>query len=104
MGGCCSPWFADIAIELLEENSLEKLKSSNALNSNYNFFSNPPIFYDDKIIFFKRFVDDILIIAKKTEINNILETFNNYHPSLQFTLKKESNNKISFLDIEINRI
>ena len=37
----------------------------------------------------------------KTNIHNVLEDFNNLVPSMKFTLEKEQNNKISFLDITI---
>ena len=40
MGACTSPWFADITIEALELNALDKLKSNICLKPQI-FFSNP---------------------------------------------------------------
>jgi len=52
-----------------------------------------------------RYVDDILVIYKdnKTNIHRVLEDFNNLVPSMKFTLEKEQNNKINFLDITITK-
>jgi hypothetical protein len=48
-----------------------------------------------------RYVDDILLIYRdyKTNINRVLENFNNLVSSIECTVEKEQNNKISFLDI-----
>jgi len=50
-------------------------------------------------------VDDILKVYKedKKNIHKLLEDFNNLVPSLKFTLEKEQNNQINFLDITINK-
>ena len=103
MGGCSSPWFAEITIEALELNALQKLKSSNVFNKRQNCFSNPPLFSDDVIIFYKRFVNDVLLIAKEDSTNIILDKFNSFHPDIQFTIELETNKKISFLNVEIHR-
>jgi len=52
-----------------------------------------------------RYVDDILMMYKddKTYIRKVLEDFNDLVPSLKFTLEKEQNNQINFLDITINK-
>ena len=104
MGFCSSPWLADITIEALETNALNKLKSSNALNNNNNYFSSPPLYSNDTVLAYKRFADDILLVVKKDNRNKVLDTFNNYHPKIKFTLETENDNKISFLDLEITRI
>ena len=50
-----------------------------------------------------RYVDDILLVYNdsKTDIKEVLKEFNNITPKLRFTLEKEKNNKINFLDITI---
>ena len=52
-----------------------------------------------------RYVDDVLVIYKddKTNIHRVLEDFNNLVPSIKFTLEKEQNNRINFLDITVNK-
>jgi hypothetical protein len=52
-----------------------------------------------------RYVDDILLIYNNdiTEINQVLNDFNTINPAIQFTIEKETNNNINFLDITINR-
>jgi hypothetical protein len=54
---------------------------------------------------YHRYVDDILITynSTKTNINNTLEEFNNINKTLKFTMEKEDDNKINFLDITIIR-
>ena len=50
-------------------------------------------------------VEDILIVynESKTSIDNLLDHFNNLTPKLNFTLEKETECKINFLDIRIFR-
>ena len=103
MGSCTSPWFADITIEALEKNALEKLKSSTCLKT-HNYFSLPPNFSNEPVLLYKRYVDDILLIIKDNMVENAHKIFNNYHPSIQFTIEQENKNKIHFLDLEIIRI
>lgn len=52
-----------------------------------------------------RFVDDILIIYNEdnTDIENLLNHFNNLTPTLKFTIEKESNRQLHFMDITITR-
>jgi hypothetical protein len=52
-----------------------------------------------------RYVDDVLIIYKEdqTNINEVLNQFNNITPGLKFTLEHEQNNKINFLHLTISR-
>jgi hypothetical protein len=58
-----------------------------------------------KIAGYFRYVDDILVIydSNHTNINNIQNDFNAIHPKMTFTAEAESNNKINYLDITINR-
>jgi hypothetical protein len=59
-----------------------------------------------QIIDYHQYVDDILIIynAHITNINDILDKCNNIHPKIKFTVEKEENNKINFLDLSSSRI
>ena len=103
IGSCSSPIFAEIVMEQLEINALNKLKSSEVLNKNSNFYSRPPVFNSDKVLLYKRYVDDLFMIVKEDQIDLVRDVFNSFNCSLQFTVEKEDKNKISFLDIEITR-
>lgn len=50
-----------------------------------------------------RYVDDIFAILKEEDINEVLDHMNSLYPSIQFTIEKEKNGCIPFLDIEIKR-
>ena len=52
-----------------------------------------------------RYVDDVLIICKEdqTNINEVLDQFNNITPGLNLKLEHEQNNKINVLDLTISR-
>jgi predicted transcriptional regulator len=58
-----------------------------------------------KITGYVIYVDDVLLIHDEelTHVNLTLQEFNNIHPKLQFTIEKEQNNKINFLDVTIQR-
>jgi hypothetical protein len=64
------------------------------------------ILVENKIVAYFRYVDDILIIydASKTNIANVLETFNSLHPKIKFTSELEQDHKINFLDITLLRL
>lgn len=71
-------------MEKLETESLKKLKF--------------------EIPFYKRYVDDCILAVPSNKENDILNTFNSFHPRLQFTIENENeNNSISFLDILLTR-
>ena len=50
-----------------------------------------------------RFVDDIYTIEPTVHINEILNFFNSHDSFLKFTLEKESNNTLNFLELSIIR-
>lgn len=83
MGNCLSPICSDIVMAELQENCIKKLP-----------FQLP---------FFKRYVDDIITCAPSDQLQTLLKTFNAFHPKLQFTIEKEKNNSIPFLDILLIR-
>jgi hypothetical protein len=50
---------------------------------------------------YARYMDDILRNMKQNEISQKLEDFNNLHPCLKFTIEREQNGSIAFLDMKI---
>jgi hypothetical protein len=63
------------------------------------------ILLHNNILGYFRYVDDILIVCDsgKTDITNVVDSFNTATHSMQFTVEKEQNNQISFLDITIKK-
>ncbi|XP_017467204.1 PREDICTED: uncharacterized protein LOC108359743 [Rhagoletis zephyria] len=55
------------------------------------------------IKYITKYVDDIFAIVKTKDVEEILKIFNQQHTKVQFTLEKEIDNKIAFLDIEIHK-
>ncbi|XP_062557238.1 uncharacterized protein LOC134222111 [Armigeres subalbatus] len=51
----------------------------------------------------KKYVDDLILALPEDKIHEVLDIFNGYNPHLQFTVEKESNNKLPFLDTLITR-
>ena len=58
---------------------------------------------NDKVKFWRRYVDDTIAFVKQNEITNVLAALNSYHPSIAFTYEIESNCSIPFLDVNIRR-
>ncbi len=54
------------------------------------------------IKFYKRYVDDTLVLIKPSDIPVVLEKFNSFDPNLKFTVDKFSDGVIHFLDIKIS--
>ena len=50
---------------------------------------------------FTRYMDDILRDIKRDEIDNKLAEINNLHPNLTFTIEKENDGKLPFLDMQL---
>ena len=80
-GNPLSPILADIVMEDLENLALSKI-----------CFPVP---------FYYRYVDDIIVCVPEKMIDYTVNLFNSFDNNLQFTVKRQSNNKISFLDILI---
>ena len=56
------------------------------------------------ILYYKRYVDDIFcIVENEDESSKFLEYLNRQHPNIKFTLEKECEGKLPFLDIMISR-
>lgn len=82
MGSPISATIANLVMEYLEENTISQL--------NYQPF------------FFKRYVDDCILCIPENKIQYTLNKFNNFHEKIQFTMEKENNKTINFLDLTIN--
>ena len=61
-----------------------------------------PLTNAGRIKFYKRYVDDTLILTKPSDIPYIFAKFNSFHPSIQFTIDDFNDNDIHFLDIQIH--
>ncbi|XP_062541373.1 uncharacterized protein LOC134209403 [Armigeres subalbatus] len=46
----------------------------------------------------KKYVDDLFLVLPRTEVQNVLDTFNQYNAHLQFTVEKEIDGSLPFLD------
>ena len=79
-----SPMLAEIVMEDLKKTVFERLE-----------FVVP---------FYFRCVDDTLLCVPLDKLQKRIDTFNNYHPRIQFTHEMEKNNRISFLDLEIIKL
>ena len=84
MGSKTSPLLANIMMGFLETEFIES-----EINKN-------------NILLYNRYVDDSILVIKKSEITRIFHYFNNQDPSLKFTIERESENSgINFLDTNI---
>ena len=61
-----------------------------------------PLINSGLIRFYKRYVDDTLILMRPSDVQLILTKFNSFRPNLQFTVDELSDNDIHFLDIHIH--
>lgn len=59
--------------------------------------------YATDISFLCRYVDDLLFVINPKKLADILNSFNSYHPRLQFTVEIEQDQKLPCLDILIFR-
>jgi hypothetical protein len=63
------------------------------------------ILVHNNIMWYFRYVDDILIMYNDTvtNIQDVFESFNDITPSIKFTMEKETENRINFLDVTIRK-
>ena len=55
--------------------------------------------------FYKRYVDDTLALVRDhSDATDLLATLNEAHPSIQFTMEAATNNRLSFIGMEIIKI
>lgn len=66
------------------------------------FFKNNPHF-SQKIIYYKRYVDDTLLLfnGSEDELDDLNHALNQMHPNLVFTIEHEQQKTINFLDLTI---
>jgi hypothetical protein len=48
-----------------------------------------------------KYVDDLLLIIPKEEVENTLNLFNGYSKYLKFTMEPEVNGRLPYLDVEL---
>lgn len=74
---------------------LNNIEKNNILNANNK--------YKNNIIYWHRYVDDILVLFDGTErqLTQLHNYINTIHHNIKFTMEKESNKTINFLDISI---
>ena len=57
-----------------------------------------------KPIFYKRYVDDTFLVFKESQhVPLFLNYLNAKHPNIKFTMEKEENNKLNFLDMTVEK-
>ncbi len=56
-----------------------------------------------RLSFWKRFVDDIISAVSRNDIDILLQHFNSIEPSIQFTVERETNGDLAFLDLNVYR-
>ena len=57
----------------------------------------------DEICIWKRYVDDVLAMIPKDNVNTFLDYINSFNVNIQFTTEIEENNSIPFLDLQISK-
>lgn len=73
-------------------------------NLEYRFFETHKNFAE-KIIYYRRYVDDIIVMIKGTETDmiNLQAGMNSMHNKITFTSELEQNNSLNFLDLTIRK-
>ena len=62
-------------------------------------------FRNRNVKLFRRYVDDILCVVKKNELETIMTEINSLHRSLKFTCEEESTEgEIAFLDMQLKHV
>lgn len=84
MGNPLSPTIADIVLDTLLDDVIKDLEGKNV-----------------RIKVLKKYVDDIFAIINKNDETVIMKTLNTYHQKLKFTIEKEINGEIPYLDMKI---
>ena len=60
--------------------------------------------FDFELPFYFRYVDHTILCVPLNKIQILIDSFNSFHPRLQFTYEREINDRISFLDLELIRL
>lgn len=83
MGNPLSPILAEIVMDTLIDNVIKHL----------------PI----RITIIRKYVDDLFLTVPKESIEDVLHSFNSYHPKLQFTCEEEKDQQLPYLDMLLIR-
>lgn len=86
MGSPLSSVVSDIVMEKLEQLNINKLRQR-----------------DITLQVYKRYVDDCFVIGKEDDIEAVVSTFNSTFNSLQFTVERETDASLRFLDLTLTR-
>ncbi|XP_058840132.1 uncharacterized protein LOC131695616 [Topomyia yanbarensis] len=86
MGSPLSPVIANVVMERLEQKCIASLERKQI-----------------PLMMYRRYVDDCFCVGKREHIQEILDSFNNFHSKLQFTIEEEDNGKLRFLDMMLTR-
>ena len=65
----------------------------------YNYIATSPV----KPFFWKRYVDDVISAVSGNKAERLLSHLNSVEPSIQFTLKREKDRHLPFLDLDVSR-
>jgi hypothetical protein len=82
MGSPLSPVFSEFFLQFLESQVVQE---------------------NNKIFYYKRYVDDIFAVIKEGTQEIILNELNNFDPNIQFTFELENNKTLPFLDLCVMR-
>ena len=74
---------------------------ANIIMTEFENIFDKPLINNDTIAFYKRYVDDTIVLAKPCDLEKIPKQFNSFYPQIQFTIDQFSDNNIHFLDIQI---
>ena len=83
MGSSVSAVFANLVMEDVEQRAL----ASSPVNTS----------------FWKRYVDDVASAVNESKIDILLQHLNSIEPSIQFTVERENDGKLAFLDSHVHR-
>lgn len=83
MGSKLSPILAQYVMDYLLDTSIPKLSFN--------------------LVFIKKFVDDLILLLPTHGIQEILDTFNSFDEHIKFTVERESDNAVPFLDTRVIR-
>ena len=79
MGSPVSPIIADIFMEDLEDKTFA------------TYVATPRVWY--------RFVDDVISVVKKHNVQGLIQHLNKQHGQIQFTMEMENSSSLPFMDV-----
>ena len=67
-----------------------------------DYYENKLFAFNSKTFLYQRYVDDIIsIFTTETQGDQVFAVLNSLHPSLRFTVEKEKDGVLPFLDVKI---